>query len=148
MELKFKTLIILLLPYISFSQEMGLDEKIDNAFKPFADAFFDAIFFKIYESDSFSLPFVLVLLVGSALFFTIYFGFPNIRYFAKALKVVSGKYDHLDEASSNNINSDQDELKNNNKLNSESSNGEVSHCLLYTSPSPRDFQVSRMPSSA
>ena len=24
----------------------------------------------------------------------------------------------------------------------------VKHCLLYTSPSPRDFQVSRMPSSA
>ena len=25
---------------------------------------------------------------------------------------------------------------------------EVGSCLLYTSPSPRDFQVSRMPSSA
>ena len=128
MELKFKTLLILLLPYISFSQVMGLDEKIDNAFKPFADAFFDAIFFKIYESDSFSLPFVLVLLVGSALFFTIYFGFPNIRYFIKALKVVSGKYDHLDEASSNNIHSNEDQdKKNNDKLNIESNNGEVSH---------------------
>ena len=128
MELKFKTLITLLLPYISFSQDMGLDEKIDNAFKPFADAFFDAIFFKIYESDTFSLPFVLVLLVGSALFFTVYFGFPNIRYFTKSLKVVSGKYDHLDEAFSNNIHSNESpNKKNNDKLNIESSNGEVSH---------------------
>ena len=28
------------------------------------------------------------------------------------------------------------------------SNGNVSHCLLYTSPSPRDATLSRMPSSA
>ena len=27
-------------------------------------------------------------------------------------------------------------------------NGEYNHCLLYTSPSPRDRQKSRMPSSA
>ena len=27
-------------------------------------------------------------------------------------------------------------------------NGEVYHCLLYTSPSPRDATLSRMPSSA
>ena len=26
--------------------------------------------------------------------------------------------------------------------------GEAKHCLLYTSPSPRDLAVSRMPSSA
>ena len=26
--------------------------------------------------------------------------------------------------------------------------GHVSHCLLYTSPSPRDLSTSRMPSSA
>ena len=27
-------------------------------------------------------------------------------------------------------------------------NGEPRHCLLYTSPSPRDYETSRMPSSA
>ena len=31
---------------------------------------------------------------------------------------------------------------------SEDKDGEVLHCLLYTSPSPRDVEESRMPSSA
>ena len=63
-----QTTIALLLPYISFAQEKGLDQKIDEAFQPVADAFFDAIFFTVYKGDTFSIPFVLVLLVGSALF--------------------------------------------------------------------------------
>ena len=91
-----QTSIALILPYISFAQEKGLDQKIDEAFQPIADAFFDAIFFTIYKGDTFTIPFVLVLLVGSALFFTVYFGFPNIRYFGKAINVVRGKYDHVD----------------------------------------------------
>jgi AGCS family alanine or glycine:cation symporter len=42
-------------------------------------------------------PFVILLLVGSALFFTIYFGFPNIKYFLTAINVVRGKYDDHDK---------------------------------------------------
>ncbi|MEO1033840.1 MAG: alanine/glycine:cation symporter family protein [Bacteroidota bacterium] len=42
------------------------------------------------------IPFVLVLLVGSALFFTLYFKFPNIRHFFTAINVVRGKYDEVD----------------------------------------------------
>ena len=63
------TTIALILPFISSAQDKGLDQKIDEAFQPVADAFFDAIFFIVYEGDTFSIPFVLVLLVGSALFF-------------------------------------------------------------------------------
>ena len=69
MKLKFQTLIALILPLFSFAQGKGLDQKIDEAFKPIADAFFDAIFFSIYEGEKFTIPFVLLLLVGSALFF-------------------------------------------------------------------------------
>ena len=79
------TTIALILPFISSAQDKGLDQKIDEAFQPVADAFFDAIFFIVYEGDTFSIPFVLVLLVGSALFFTIYFGFVNIRRFPTAV---------------------------------------------------------------
>jgi AGCS family alanine or glycine:cation symporter len=89
-----------LLPFLNFSQEaeIGLDQKIDQAFQPVADFFESVIFFPIYQSDTLTIPFVLVLLVGSALFFTIYFGFPNIRFFGKAINVVRGKYDDLDHA--------------------------------------------------
>ena len=38
------------------------------------------------------LPLV-ILLVGSGIFFTIYFGFPQIRLFKHAIEIVSGKYD-------------------------------------------------------
>ena len=43
-----------------------------------------------------------MLLVGSALFFTLYFGFPNIKYFWTAINVVRGKYDDLDKDESGN----------------------------------------------
>ena len=36
------------------------------------------------------------LLLGTGLFFTLYLGFPQIRYFRHALRVVSGKYDKKD----------------------------------------------------
>ena len=79
------------------SQEKGLDQKIDEAFQPVSDFFNNVIFFSIGEN-----PFVIYLLVGSAIFFTLYFGFPNIKYFITSIRVVSGKYDEVekDESSS------------------------------------------------
>ena len=69
----------------------GIDTKIDQSFKPISDFFSELVFFKILD-----IPFVLILLVFSALFFTLYFGFPNIRYFKTAINVVRGKYDSVD----------------------------------------------------
>jgi len=74
--------------------EVGFDEKIDEAFRPISDFFSSLIFFKV-----FGVPFVLILLVGSALFFTLYFGFPNFRYFGTAINIVRGKHDDLDHHS-------------------------------------------------
>ena len=128
MKTYVQTLIALILPFVSFAQEKGLDQKIDEAFQPVADAFFDAIFFTVYEGETFTIPFVLVLLVGSALFFTIYFGFPNIRYFGKAVNVVRGKYDHVDHGVSEAMYGDStpggDAIE---TIKDESADGEVSH---------------------
>ena len=79
------------------SQEKGLDQKIDEAFQPVSDFFNNVIFFSVGEN-----PFAIYLLVGSAIFFTLYFGFPNIKYFMTSIRVVSGKYDEVekDESSS------------------------------------------------
>ncbi|WP_341501152.1 AGCS family amino acid carrier protein [Gallaecimonas sp. GXIMD4217] len=41
-----------------------------------------------------SAPWFPFVLLGVGLFFTLYLGFPQIRYFGRAWKVVSGKYDH------------------------------------------------------
>ncbi|MGA0012474.1 MAG: alanine/glycine:cation symporter family protein [Flavobacteriaceae bacterium] len=73
------------------AQEKGLDQRIDEAFKPISDAAVNVVFFEVFDT-----PFVLILLVGSALFFTLYFKFPNIRHFGTAINVVRGKYDELE----------------------------------------------------
>lgn len=84
---------------LTFANEKGLDQKIDEAFKPISDFFSGVIFFPIYKSETIEIPFVLLLLVASAAFFTIYFKFPNIFHFKTAINVVRGKYDELDHHS-------------------------------------------------
>ncbi len=79
------------------SAEKGIDQKIDEWFAPIASWFESVIFFPIRFSDTVSVPFVVILLVAGALFFTLYFGFINIRRFGLAIRVVRGKYDYLDK---------------------------------------------------
>ena len=144
----------MLLPLLSIAQ--GLDQKIDEAFAPISDRVSSIVFFTIGDT-----PFVLILLVGSALIFTLIFGFPNLRYFATAINVVRDKYDEVDDhAGTDTMYGDStpggDVFE---TIKDESQEGEVTHfqalatavsgtCLLYTSPSPRDLSTSRMPSSA
>ena len=98
-------LFLSLLSSINLSaQEKGLDQRIDEAFQPISDFFSKYVFYPIGDY-----PFVIYLLVGSALFFTIYFGFPNLKYFWTAINVVRGKYDKLE------------------KNDNDSKDGEVSH---------------------
>ncbi|MCB4808663.1 alanine:cation symporter family protein [Tamlana sp. 62-3] len=93
------TTLSIILPILTFAQEeeVGLDQKIDQAFAPVADFFTSVVFFPVYKGEEFTIPFVLLLLVGSALFFTIYFGFPNIRYFWTAINTVRGKYEDIEK---------------------------------------------------
>ena len=100
MKKKLRLLLLLLIPSVTYAQEKGLDQQIDEAFKPISDFFSQVIFFTIPVAGM-DVPFVLLLLVGSALFFTIYFKFPNIFHFKTAINVVRGKYDELDHASVN-----------------------------------------------
>jgi AGCS family alanine or glycine:cation symporter len=88
----FLSLVLIMSSTLSFSQDKGLDKQIDEAFAPISDFFSNVVFFEVG-----GYPFVILLLVGSAGFFTIYFGFPNIKYFGTAINVVRGKYDDLDK---------------------------------------------------
>ena len=118
------SLFTFLIPIFTFAQEgseKGIDQQIDEAFKPFSDAISGIIFFTIYDT-----PFVLILLVGSALFFTLYFGFPNFRYFFTSINIVRGKYDDLDhhEAGDPDLAIDGDIPD---TIKDESKDGEVTH---------------------
>jgi len=88
----FLSLVLVMSSTLSFSQDKGLDKQIDEAFAPISDFFSNVVFFQVG-----GYPFVILLLVGSAMFFTIYFGFPNIKYFLTAINVVRGKYDDHDK---------------------------------------------------
>ena len=112
--------LLFFIPFSSFAK--GIDKQIDEAFQPVSDFFSSIIFFEVFNGA----PFVIILLVFSALFFTIYFGFPNIRFFGKAINVVRGKYDHVDVNTSGNPDLEIDgDIKD--TISDESKDGEVTH---------------------
>ncbi len=124
MQKRILSLLTLLIPFFTFAQEAtekGIDQKIDEAFRPISNAISDVVFFPIYGT-----PFVLILLVGSALFFTLYFGFPNIRYFFTSINIVRGKYDEVDhhESGDSDLAIDGDIVD---TIEDESRDGEVTH---------------------
>ena len=117
----------ILFPFVIFAQEnaaqdIGIDEQINLAFKPISDFFSNLIFFTVFDT-----PFVLILLVASAAFFTVYFGFVNVRHFKTAINVVRGKYDSVDPdhgVAKTDLPIDGDILD---TIRDESSSGEVTH---------------------
>lgn len=94
-------LLIFFIPVLAEAQDTppasrGLDERINDWFRPIADFWGEIVFYPIRISESYSIPIVLLLLVAGAVFFTVYFSFVNIRRFRLSINVVRGKYDHLD----------------------------------------------------
>ena len=109
----------------SFANDRGLDDRINEAFTPIADWWGAVV---LHNFPGTSVPTIIFLLVGGALFFTIYFGFINLRRFPLAINVVRGKFDHVDhhevdqKAVVNVVDGDAvDTIKD------ESKDGEVSH---------------------
>lgn len=93
------TFLFILSPILLNAQERGLDERINDAFMPFAIWWENLIFTEI-PIAGFGIPIVLILLLSGALFFTIYFGFINVRHFPTAIQVVRGKYDDIEKSAS------------------------------------------------
>ena len=119
------TAIALFFSSFSFAQDRGLDDRINEAFTPIADWWGAVV---LHNFPGTSIPTIIFLLVGGAMFFTIYFGFINLRRFPLAINVVRGKFDHVDhhdvnqKAKVNAVDGDVvDTIKD------ESKDGEVSH---------------------
>lgn len=93
MKKLFISLTLTCLPFVTLANEQskGIDQQIDEAFAPVSNFFSDIVFYEVY-----GIPLVLIILVVSAVFFTLYFGFPNIRYFGTAINTVRGKYEDLE----------------------------------------------------
>jgi AGCS family alanine or glycine:cation symporter len=80
-----------------FAQEQGLDDRINEAFTPVANWWGAVV---LHNFPGTEIPTIIFLLVGGALFFTVYFGFINVKRFPTAINTVRGKYDEVDDHSS------------------------------------------------
>ncbi len=130
---KFKYCLALLLsPFIISAQSKGLDEQINDTFMPFAIWWENLIFSEVIIFGN-GIPVVLILLLTGALFFTIYFGFINVRHFPTAIKVVRGKFDDLEKVvlkTSPNIHANEGDIIN--TIKDENHHGEVNHFQALT----------------
>ena len=81
----------LLLPLSS--SYAGIDETINAATAPIAEVIKQIVFFNIPIFGA-ELPMVVLWLVASAVFFTFYLGFINVRGFKHAIHLARGVYSH------------------------------------------------------
>jgi AGCS family alanine or glycine:cation symporter len=97
MKKYFLSMFAIILPLLTFAQEAekGLDEKINDAFMPFA-TWWEGLVLTTVPMGGYDIPFVLILLVAGATFFTIYFKFPSFTKFGLAINTVRGKYDEIE----------------------------------------------------
>ncbi len=126
MKYRLLTFFTLFLPLLTIAQEKGLDERVNDAFMPFA-TWWEGFVLTSIPIAGYNLPVILILLIGGATFFTIYFKFPNITKFPLAVNTVRGKYDELDhhsveKAEVNIVDGDLPDT-----IKDESKEGEVSH---------------------
>ena len=105
------SIFLLLINTPMYSQDRGLDERINEAFTPVANWWEGLI---LHNFPGTGIPTIIFLLVGGALFFTVYFGFVNVRHFSTAINTVRGKYDNSDQQSNKAVSEENEE-------------GEVSH---------------------
>lgn len=96
MKKKLLSLLLLAIPMLTFAQEKGLDQQIDEAFGSATGWFVDFIFYQIPFTDTVSIYWVLFPLILGAMYFTFYFNFINFRGFLTSINIVRGKYDGLE----------------------------------------------------
>ncbi len=96
MKKKLPMLLMTFLPLITFAQEEGLDQIIDEKFGAATGWFVDLIFYQIPFSENVKIYWVLFPLILGATYFTFYFKFINFRGFFTSINTVRGKYDNID----------------------------------------------------
>jgi AGCS family alanine or glycine:cation symporter len=97
------TLLLALLtnaPLFAQVDQEGLDQKINAWVQPATDFISSIVFYPIQlgAEASTSMPLVIIFLLFSALFFTVFFKFINIRGFGTAIKTVKGTYSDPNDA--------------------------------------------------
>ncbi len=126
MKKKLLSLLFFAAPFLVTAQDKGIDEKINDAFMPFATWWEDLVLTSVPVGE-YDVPFVVILLVFGATLFTIYFKLPSITKFPLAINTVRGKYDDIEggHSSGDTELSVDGDIKD--TIRDESEEGEVSH---------------------
>ncbi|MBC7418847.1 MAG: alanine:cation symporter family protein [Pedobacter sp.] len=123
-------------PFSAVAQELSLDKRIDKAFGNATSWFVDGIFYQIPFTDDISIYWVLFPLILGAGYFTIYFNFINFRGFFTSIKIVQGKYDHVENRKDHEVEIEKSkfsgEADNPDTIRIEGQQGEVSHFQALT----------------
>ena len=133
---KLLTILFSVMPVLTFAQEKGLDQQIDEAFGNATGWFVNFIFYQIPFTEDIRVYWVLFPLILGASYFTFYFNFINFRGFFTSIRIVSGKYDDLEGRVDHNVQvSDAvftDDGDNPDTIRVEGHSGEVSHFQALT----------------
>lgn len=120
------------LPLFSFGQ--SFDQRVNEFIQPATNWIESVIFYSVSISEGVSVPIVLFVLIGGALYFTFYFKFVNLTKFKLAIDVVRGRYDgmsHKDDAvTSSTVHAVDGDIVDTIKI--EGEEGEVSHFQALT----------------
>ncbi len=71
--------------------DVGVDEYINDLFEPVSKTAFDIIFYPLPIMEGAEISIILLWLSFASLFFTLYLGFINIRYFKHGVQLLFGK---------------------------------------------------------
>ncbi len=82
-------------PFLIFAQATFSD-RVNAFFQNYTSWFNDFIFYNIPITENFQIPWVVIVLIGGAVFFTLYFKFINFTEFLTAIRVVKGDYEDIE----------------------------------------------------
>ncbi len=129
MNKRLLSLLFFVVPLLANAQEKGIDEKINDAFMPLA-TWWEGFVLTSVPIGEYNIPFVVILLVAGAGFFTVFFKVPSITKFPLAINTVRGRYVDIEKHGVDKLYKNDEALEEEDILDTirdESAAGEVSH---------------------
>ncbi len=84
-------------PLLNGQEAKGLDERINDFFEPISNVITSIVLYSIPLGGGAKAPVVVLILIGGALYFTLYFRFVNLRRFLVSINIVRGIYKDVEK---------------------------------------------------
>src|SRR5690625_4312805 len=124
------------MPAFLFGQNSQSDSQFDAVFRKYTQWFIDFIFYEIPFAEEFKVPWVVLILIGGAIYFTFYFRLINFTGVKTAIRVIKGDYTDIEAVGADVLYEDvtKDEQKKviQEAIQQEEAAGEVTHFQALT----------------